>query len=351
VEELPKDLKKLAKSAKVPDAVFEKDFIILLNVLHFLTKKVFLQTPVTVSNASTQTVSLNSHSRFLKENPKKIFKSLKKNGRGGFGTVYIAKDSTEPAETSKVAVKKTKNETNRQKYDNLSEINYMKLCNHPNIVKFKKAYEYKDECWIIMEFLEGGTLTEARKGHEFEENEIAYVAKELLKGIEYIHSLGLVHRDVKSENIMLSIHGDVKIIDFGLCVDNSFIKRPSMVGSPYWMPPEMIRRKIHSFPADIWSFGVCILELSNKIPPNIQNKVKAMFTVGTVGITQPFDEPEKWSNQFKDFISKCLAFDPNERGTAKDLLKHPFLEQAADTRKVMRNILSEVFLQRVIGLI
>jgi p21-activated kinase 1 len=97
-----------------------------------------------------------------------------------------------------------------------------------------ECYEWKDECWVVMEFLEGGTLTEARKSHNFEEKEIAYIAKELLKGLVYLHSLGIVHRDLKSENIMMSVLGDIKLIDFGLAIDANKI-RPTMVGSPYWL--------------------------------------------------------------------------------------------------------------------
>lgn len=130
------------------------------------------------------------------------------------------------------------------------------------------------------------------------------------------------------------------------------------------MPPEMINRRKHSYPADVWSFGVSLLELCNRTPPNAQNKIKAMFTVATAGIPEPLEEPKKWSADFHDFIGNCLAFKPSKRGTPKELLKvnightferinwnqHPFIKQAANTRKGMRKILSEVFLQRAIGL-
>jgi len=467
VEELPKDLKKIARSSRIPDEILDKDFEILLNILHFVTKKVFvthttekersaakelqkitdkkttmsdpppkssgIESPKpgakqpketketkertslppnteqsttaqpttqqaqptqqdnhdnnnnTSNNESQKTEpevkdskteakpaetkpgeakaiekAVSRQSRNLSaslqwdphsfvvtnKNPKDLFKSLKKSGKGGFGTVFAAKRITDG---KKVAIKRMGHATAKEKMDNYSEARYTKMCDHANIVKILEAYEWKEEFWLVLEFLEGGTLTEARRGHDFEEKEIAYVARELLKGLAYLHSINLVHRDVKSENIMMSIMGDIKLIDFGLCSDVSLI-RPSMVGSPYWMPPEMLQRNPHSFPCDIWSFGISILELANKNPPNAQNKIKVMFTTATQGCPHPFDEPERWSDKFKDFTSRCLVKDPAKRATAQELLKHPFLEQAADTRKVMQKILSEIFLQKAIGL-
>jgi len=357
VEELPKDMKKLCKSSRLTDEVMNQNFQIILNILHFVTHKVYTQQPDNhkqLENVSPQkleqSTSLNQASTvIIAQNPKDKYKKLRKNGKGGFGVVYIGKDVAH--DNKKVAVKRVKHDNQRSKLDNLNECRFLKMCDHPNIVSFRSAYEYKDECWIIMEFLEGGTLTEAKRGHDFAEKEIAFVARELLRGIEHIHSHKLVHRDVKSENIMLSIMGDVKLIDFGLCIDEASIKRPSMVGSPYWMPPEMIARKLHSYPADIWSFGVSILELANRNPPNCDNKIRAMFNVGTHGIPHPLEEPYRWSDDFKDFISKCLEFDPKKRATAKELLEHSFIKQASNTRKVMRQILSELFFQRAIGMV
>jgi len=437
VEELPKDLKKLVRETKVPDAVYDKDFKVLLNILHFVTKKVFEDTtqgnignnrdsnnsdkmedknsrkflqkslPVSTLNSSDlispsplpcistleesknsqittevldrkRTMTVSGPSKNIKpsflsrlfsstknssysldtvapkdtvftyQNPKQLFKGLRKSGKGGFGTVFTAKFIKTG---KKVAVKRMSHSTPKEKLDNYKEVKFLKMCNgNDNIVNFIDCYEYKDECWMVLEFLEGGTLTEARRGHDFAENEIAYVARELLKALDHVHNLNLVHRDVKSENIMMSVMGDIKLIDFGLCAEASKLKI-SMVGSPYWMPPEMLNRKPHSFPADIWSFGISLLELANIEPPNSQHKVKVMFYHAIQGEPNPFEQPERWSNQFKDFIAKCLDMDPKKRNTAKQLLSHPFLEQASNTRNVMRKILSEVFLQKAIGLL
>jgi len=221
---------------------------------------------------------------------------------------------------------------------------------HPCIVKYHCAYEMKDEVWMVMEFMEGGTLTEALKGFNFEEKHIAFAAKEMLKGIKYLHGRNLVHRDLKSGNIMMTTQGDVKLIDFGLCVDLNEEKEPEhMVGSPFWMPPEMIKRQIYAHSVDIWSFAICLLELANGQPPNRRSALKAMFVAGTVGYPQPFNKPEHWSSNFKDFISRCLEMDPAQRATSDELLKHPFLEKA-DTKKGMKKILSHIFLQNTIDM-
>jgi serine/threonine protein kinase len=173
---------------------------------------------------------------------KKLFKNLEFSGKGGFGRVFGGKDI---ATRHRVAIKKLPHVTDKDKRNNYSEIAFLMTCEHPNIVKFLSAYEVKEEVWIVMEFLEGGTLNEAVKVHQFSEKHIAYVAREMLKGLKYLHAQGFVHRDLKSANVMMSIDGDIKLIDFGLCADVSEGERVQMLGSPFWMPPEMIHRKPH----------------------------------------------------------------------------------------------------------
>merc|ERR1739848_194589 len=177
----------------------------------------------------------------------------------------------------------------------------------------------------------------------FEEVQIAYVARELLKALAYLHEKKLCHRDVKSGNVMMTTEGEIKLIDFGLCIDLSEGKSTHMVGSPYWMPPEMIRREEHDYKADIWSFAICILELANNHAPHSENALQAMFTVGTVGVPEPLDQPDKWSDAFKSFLGRCLEVEADKRGSAAEMLQHPFLENA-DSAKSMKKILSHVFI-------
>jgi len=196
---------------------------------------------------------------------------------------------------------------------------------------------------VVMEYLEGGTLTEAVESCKFEENQVAYVARETLKGISYLHSKGFAHRDLKSANVMMSIDGDVKLIDFGLCVDASRTNK-RMVGSPFWIPPEMILRLPHGIEADIWSFAICLLEMVNSKPPNRKSPLKAMFVTAT-GEPPTADSPKDWSDDLHYFLSLCLKKNTAERATADQLLSHPFLKRAA-TKSIMKNILSHTFVEK-----
>lgn len=393
VDELPKDLKKLVKETKLPNEQLNAHFDVLLYVLHFATKKVWVSdeksqkknpslnskksnqdaqkkatansevmknsAPIVVTDKMDQKkkqllkkrsslLALENESfKINHKNPKDFFKSLQKAGKGAFGNVFAAKSV---ATNSMVAIKRMPHKNAKDKIANINEVKYMAQCNHPNIVKFISCYEWKDEFWLVMEFLEGGTLSDARAGHEFLENEISYVAKELLQALSYLHENGLVHRDLKSANIMMSVMGEIKLIDFGLSIEQKHLKKPSMVGSPHWMAPEMINRQIYSSAVDIWSFGVSLLELTNRNPPWNESKIKTMFLTATEGMKNPLTDPEKWSDSYKDFLSRVFEMDQFKRATAKELLQHPFLKQAGEARKCMRKILSEVFLQKALGL-
>jgi serine/threonine protein kinase len=167
--------------------------------------------------------------------------------------------------------------------------------------------------------------------------------------------------DLKAANVMLSVKGEIKLstrsllpisrsivladvrvtVDFGLAVDLSAGPKVEMCGSPFWMPPEMIFKKPHSFPVDIWSMAVSIIELANKRPPNSDSAVRAMFTSAVIR-PPSLDKPEKWSEDFHNFLGRCLVVDPAKRATASELLQHPFLNKAASTAEMMR-ILKEVF--------
>jgi len=119
-----------------------------------------------------------------------------------------------------------------------------------------------------------------------------------------------------------------------------------MAGSPFWMPPEMILGLSHGPPADIWSFAICLLELSNGKPPNRKSPIRAMFLAATEGITIP--RPEKFSDEFKDFLAQCLVIDQTKRATPAELKKHPFLAKA-DTQDTMKKILAQIFISNAIN--
>ncbi|EGC32729.1 hypothetical protein DICPUDRAFT_95210 [Dictyostelium purpureum] len=271
-------------------------------------------------------------------NPKEHYKNLDFEARGGFGSVFAAKNKTPHSvmEKQMVALKKMPNKTNKQKRMNLSEIGFMKYCSHPNIAKFLCSFQKSDEFWLIMEFMEGGTLSQAIRNFKFCERKIAFVCREVLKGIEYLHSKNICHRDLKSGNIMISVKGEVKIIDFGLAIDFNMEKEEiNMCGSSYWMPPEQINGKFHSISADIWSFGICVVEMLDGRVPNYDSRLRAMVTVATDGLKISQTERPLWSFEALDFVSQCLQFDPSKRSKAIDLLNHPFLQKACDIKEIM----------------
>jgi len=143
---------------------------------------------------------------------------------------------------------------------------------------------------------------------------------------------------------MMSVDGQIKLIDFGLCCDMSQGPRDDTCGSPFWMPPEMIHKKPHDYKVDIWSLAICLLELANGHPPHDHSTIRAMFISATEGHPQPFDNSKKWSEQMKDFFKCCLQIDPNNRGSSEELLRHPWLKKAS-SQKVMKSVLTDIFIR------
>jgi len=278
-------------------------------------------------------------------NIKRNIKQQKFQGSGGFGRVFKGSLDKKP-----VAIKKMKHVTDKEKKRNMNEIGHMENMMHNNIVNYHKSYLESNEVWVIMELMEGGTLSEASQIYDFTDAHIAYVAREMLQGIEYIHNKGLAHRDLKSSNVMLTVSGQVKLIDFGFCVAVKDGGLTQMVGSPFWMPPEMIQGRPHGSPVDIWSLGVSLLEMVLKKPPHRNSSVKAMYIVGSIGLTDHIKELEKKkkiSINFYNFLLGCLNIDPSQRSTASQLLTHKFLDDAPD-QNIMSSIISSVFVAQML---
>jgi len=264
-------------------------------------------------------------------------------GKGGCGEVHLAMYNDK-----EVAAKKACHVSPLQKAQNYREIMLLSLMEHPNIVTFLDACTISGQCWIIMEYMKGGTLSETVQKLESTEKEIAYVAHCLLSSLSYLHAHLIAHRDVKSSNVMFSVQGEVKLIDFGLAADLS--RHPQreetcIVGSPFWISPEMICGRPHSFPTDIWSLGICLLELANGHPPNHKNCLTALINTAIVGVPSPLCHSKKWTPQIQSFIRQCLRRMAVHRPTADVLLQHPFVKKKA-TQKHMSRVLSQVWLER-----
>lgn len=272
------------------------------------------------------------------DDPYARFQVEKKVGQGATGSVYRAKDQV----TGKlVAIKKMELANQPKKELIVNEIVIMKESIHPNIVEFVAAYLVDGQLWIVMELLEGGNLADVVCDTEMNEDEIALVCKETLEGLAHLHRKNIIHRDIKSDNLLLSNDGHVKLTDFGFCakMGKEQNKRSTMVGTPYWMAPEIIKQQPYDAKVDLWSLGIMAIEMVDGEPPYMDEEpLKALYLISTRGAPEP---QGKCSPELTDFLDRCLQSNPENRATAEELLKHPFLKKAGKPEAIV-SLLEEV---------
>ncbi|KAL3267442.1 hypothetical protein HHI36_011568 [Cryptolaemus montrouzieri] len=261
------------------------------------------------------------------KDPRENLEQFVKIGEGSTGTVCIARDRNTGRQ---VAVKKMDLRKQQRRELLFNEVVIMRDYHHPNIVEMFDSYLVDDELWVVMEFLEGGALTDIVTHSRMDEEQIATVCKQCLKALSYLHSQGVIHRDIKSDSILLAPDGRVKLSDFGFCaqVSQELPKRKSLVGTPYWMSPEVISRLPYGPEVDIWSLGIMVIEMVDGEPPFFNEPpLQAMRRIRELPPPK-LKNSHKISPRLQTFLDRMLVRDPTQRATAQELLSHPFLRQA-----------------------
>ena len=262
--------------------------------------------------------------------PTLIYSKIRKVGQGASGSVYVAKNNMT---SQKVAIKQMVLATQPRKELIINEILIISESQHPNIVNYLASYlvrKRETELWVVMEYMEGGALTDIIDNMTLTERQIATICYETCKGLQHLHSRNIIHRDIKSDNVLLSATGHVKLTDFGFCakLSEQQSKRVTMVGTPYWMAPEVVKQKEYGAKVDVWSLGIMTIEMVENEPPYLDEEpLKALFLIATNG-TPALKNPEKLSPQLKHFLSCCLTVDVKSRSSITELLDHDFIRMA-----------------------
>ncbi|KAL4429132.1 hypothetical protein ABPG74_015160 [Tetrahymena malaccensis] len=249
-------------------------------------------------------------------------------GKGSYAEIYRALNKEN---NMIVAIKVIEVQENERVEDFVKkEIDLVKECNHPNITQVYEHFFVDNKIYIIMEYCGGGSLAQLiKKKGQFQEPYITIILKEILQALSYLHSNQMVHRDIKSANILIQKDGKVKLCDFGVSskISNNSQKLQTFVGTPYYMAPEVIQKSEYDFKADIWSVGITAIEMATGHPPYYDKKPEiAMSKI--VSEEPPSLSKETSSTMLINFVNCCLKYNPEQRQSAKQLLSHSFIKLA-----------------------
>ena len=313
---------------------------------------------VRMSNMTESQVMERLKAVVSKDEPSQSYIKQKKIGQGASGSVYVARiNEHAPSPVARrllgqygsrvqVAIKQMDLRNQPRKELIVNEIIVMKDSQHVNIVNYLDSFlqESNNELWVVMEFMEGGALTDIiDNNNNISESQIARICKEVSRlirahiptnelhqtcqGLAHLHSKNIIHRDIKSDNVLLDAKGSVKITDFGFCakLTDQKSKRATMVGTPYWMAPEVVKQKEYDSKVDMWSLGIMAIEMIESEPPYLNEEpLKALYLIATNG-TPTLKNPDRLSVDLKRFLSLCLTVDVNQRASAAHVLETDFL--------------------------
>jgi len=257
-------------------------------------------------------------------------------GSGAAGTVYRARHKLSLGE---FAVKEIDTAKQVRKDHLLMEIMVMRELNHPNLVTYKEIFLEKKKLFIVMEFMDGGMLADIVMNLELKEDHAAAIMKDVVQGVDHLHHHEIIHRDIKSDNILVNHKGLIKITDFGFAANLAGQSmRKTFVGTPYWMAPEVVRSQFgdkrgekYGKKADVWSCGILGIEMIEGQPPytkerNIADVLKKINSNGK----PPMDLSRPISPNFQSFLDSCLEYNPEQRLSAGELVAHPFLSNTKE---------------------
>ncbi|KAM8915004.1 LOW QUALITY PROTEIN: serine/threonine-protein kinase 4-like [Spinachia spinachia] len=275
----------------------------------------------------------------LTKQPEEVFDVLEKLGEGSYGCVFKA-HYKETGEI--VAIKQVPVESDLQEI--IKEISIMQQCNSPHVVRYYGSYFKNSDLWIVMEYCGAGSVSDIirLRNKTMTEEEICAILQSTLKGLEYLHFMRKIHRDIKAGNILLNSEGQAKLADFGVAgqLTDTMAKRNTVIGTPFWMAPEVIQEIGYNCVADIWSLGITAIEMAEGKPPYADiHPMRAIFMIPT-NPPPTFRNPDLWSPSFQDFVSQCLVKNPENRATATQLLQHPFIKSAKPS-SVLRALITD----------